>query len=306
MREDKYLSINGKAQFLSIRSSGSGLPLLLYLHGGPGDAALPLVAKYNRPLEDKFTLVIWEQRGAGKSYYPFSKEDPPTIQTFIEDIHSIVTHLLTRFQQERVYLLGHSWGSVLGLRFVQQYPQLVHMYIGCGQVVNMQRGTQLQYAFVRDKSRERNNRRVLERLTSLDISFQQDTWLEDLLFLTRQVIKYGGSLYGKSSCNKLVMDVLFSPEYRLSDLLNREKGSLQSIQFLWPELMKADFTTTTAFSVPVLFMEGREDRHVSSELAETYYNSITTSKQLYWFEKSCHFPQWSESEKFNEIMFSLV
>lgn len=135
--ESEFVVINGCNQFLSMRSSGQVKPILLYLHGGPGDAALPLVTKYNSSLEAYFTVVVWEQRRTGKSYYPFAKQESITISLFLEDINAITEYLLKKYKQEKLYLVGHSWGSVLGLKFCKLHPEKVHAYIGCGQVVNM-------------------------------------------------------------------------------------------------------------------------------------------------------------------------
>lgn len=128
--ERSKMDINGVPQFVSIRAEKENAPLLVYLHGGPGDAALPLVMKYNKALEQQFTVVVWEQRGAGKSYYKF--DGSITIDVFLHDLHTLVSYLLSRFHQNSLYLVGHSWGSILGLRFAQAYPEFVRTYIGCG------------------------------------------------------------------------------------------------------------------------------------------------------------------------------
>lgn len=302
----EYIEINGKSQCISTRSNGKDLPLLLYIHGGPGDAALPLVNKYNKALEDEFTVVVWEQRGAGKSFYPFTKEENLTIQTLVDDMDVIINLLLARHNQSKVYLVAHSWGTVLGLTYIQLHPELVQAYIGCGQVVNMAKGAQQQYDFVVQQNEAANNKKVLERLRSIDLSYTQETWLKDLLFVTKQVVKYKHSVYGKTSYGSFVRDFLLSPDYSLKDLLNREKGSLQSIQYFWPELMSVNFENITAYEVPIMFIEGRYDDHVSSTLAKEYYDTIRTDKQFHWFEESAHFPQWEEAEKFNKIMRDFV
>ena len=143
--EQSKINLNGVPQFISIRAEKENAPLLIYLHGGPGDAALPLVLKYNKMLEQQFTVVVWEQRGAGKSYYQF--DGPVTIDVFLNDLHTLVKYLLSRFHQNSLYLIGHSWGSILGLRFVQAYPELVRAYIGCGQVVNMRKSSKTAYEY---------------------------------------------------------------------------------------------------------------------------------------------------------------
>lgn len=106
--EQTKLMINDILQYVSIRSEAENAPLLLYLHGGPGDAALLLVMKYNKELEKCYTVVIWEQRGAGKSYYEFDRT--VTIDDFLQDIYELTKYLLDRFLQPSIYLLGHSWG----------------------------------------------------------------------------------------------------------------------------------------------------------------------------------------------------
>lgn len=300
------MELNGKKQSISIKTNGEDLPLLLYIHGGPGDAALPLVSKYNKGLENHFTVIVWEQRGSGKSYYPFTRETTISVNDFIVDMEQLCLYLLDRFKQEKLYLIGHSWGSVLGLKFTTMFPQYLHRYIGVGQVVNMAKSSLYAKEYALNKNTKVGNDKLVERLKAIDCSYTGANWLENLLFVTGQVVKHGGSLYGKKSYNKFMADFIFSREYSLTDLLNRQKGSLQSIQFLWQELMGVDFENVVHFDVPVSFIEGRHDSHVSSELAWQYYEAITSPKEFYWFEDSAHFPQWEEPEKFNSILISMV
>lgn len=300
--EQRNIPINGAGQYISLRSQKEQAPLLVYLHGGPGDAALPLVLKFNRELEDYFTVAVWEQRGAGKSYYPFTGNSNITIDTFIEDLHQLVLFLLEKFHQEKVYLVGHSWGSVLGLRFISKYPQYVDTYIGCGQVVNMKKTSQAAYHYVMEHA----GAKVKWKLERIDCSYTGEHWMQDLLFVTKQVVKYKGSLYGKKNYNALMMPFLFSRYYTVLDLVKRVKGGQQSIKYLWQELMQIDFENTVHYKVPIIFAEGRYDKHVSSDLAADYYERIQSEKELVWFEHSCHFPQWSENSKFNQLLIGLL
>lgn len=299
--EQRKMLINGSWQYVSIRSEKKNAPLLLYLHGGPGDAALPLVLQYNKELETCFTVVVWEQRGAGKSYDAFDG-GALTLDTFLKDLQSLVELLLARFRKDSLYLVGHSWGSVLGLQFIQSHPELVRAYIGCGQVVNMKKSCRIAYAYAVDHA----DQKALKRLKEIDCSYTADNWLNDLLFVTKQVVKHQGSLYGRSNYNDLIKPFLFSKHYTLFDLYRRQKGSLRSIQALWQELMQVDFEGITQYQSPVLFVEGRYDSHVSSALAKKYFDTIETEKQFFWFEKSGHFPQWSENDRFNKLLIGLL
>lgn len=297
--EQVSLKKNGVLQYVSIRAERKNAPLLLYLHGGPGDAALPLVMKYNRELEKSYTVVIWEQRGAGKSYYQF--QEAVTIDDFLQDLYELTKYLLDRFAQAALYLLGHSWGSVLGLRFIQLHPELVHTYIGCGQVVNMRKSCQEAYDFACRHA----GKKEWKRLQKIDCTYTADSWLKDLLFVTGQVVKHKGSLYGQTNYQKLITPFLGSKYYTISDLIRRQKGSLQAIQYLWQELMQVNFEGQTRYQVPIILIEGRHDSHVSSALAKKYFDTIETKKKFYWFEESCHFPQWSENERFHKVMDQL-
>lgn len=296
------IELNGIRQFVSIRTEKEGLPLLLYLHGGPGDAALPLILKFNKALENNFTVVVWEQRGAGKSYYPFDAKDKISIDLFLDDLYELTKYLLNRFRQKSLYLVGHSWGSVLGLRFTHAHPEFVKTYIGCGQVVNMQKSCKNSYEFALKHA----DKKTLVRLKKIDCTYRSANWLNELLFVTKQVVKNKGSFYGKSNYNNLITPFLVSKCYTLGDLVRRQKGSFQSIKFLWQELMQTNFESLTHFGTPVVFVEGRHDSHVSSALVKEYFDAIQTQKSFYWFEKSCHFPQWSESEKFNRLLCDIA
>lgn len=301
VNEQMKLPLNGVDQYISIRGERPGAPLLLYLHGGPGDAALPLVRKYNRGLEAHFTTVVWEQRGAGKSYYKW-QEGAVTMETFMQDLQALTRLLLDRFQQEKLFLVGHSWGSVLGLRFIQRCPESVRCYVGCGQVVNMEKSCREAYDFARAHGDEK----AQARLRTIDCAYTGEHWLDDLLFVTGQVVRHQGSLYGKRNYNSLVWPFIASPQYSVYDLIRRQKGGMQALRSLWPELMHTNFEGQTRFDVPVVFIEGRHDHHVSSALAREYFDTIETDKQFYWFERSGHFPQWSESERFNQLMAELA
>ncbi len=182
----------------------------------------PLVLKYNQALEKNFTVVVWDQRGAGKSYYPFAEDTSVTIETFLQDLYFLVQYLLERFRQEKLYLWGHSQGSVLGLYFIQRHLEYICTYIGCGQVVNMKKSCRiaLEYAWNHANSRERY------RLENINSTYTGENWLEELLFVTRLVVKYKGSLYGEHSYAKLAWPFLFSGLYSPADLPRHQKGSL--------------------------------------------------------------------------------
>ena len=123
-------------QWISIRGRNTANPILLYLHGGPGTPVMPLFRHFQAPLEDHFIVVQWEQRGAGKSFSWKIPKETMTIEQFISDLQVLIELLRKRFNKEKIYLMGHSWGSVFGTYTVQRYPELFYAYIGVGQATD--------------------------------------------------------------------------------------------------------------------------------------------------------------------------
>lgn len=160
--------------------------------------------------------------------------------------------------------------------------------------INMKKSCRIAYNFALEYA----GGKALERRRKIDCTYTDKGWLKDLLFVTGQVVKHKGSLYGKTNDCNLITPFLNSKYYSISDSIRRQKGSLQAIQYLWQELMQVNFEGQTKYRVPIVLVEGRYDSHVSSALAKEYFDQMESPKQFYWFEKSCHFPQWSESQRF--------
>lgn len=299
---NKWYSINGVKQFVHVISTNPEHPILIYLHGGPGDSALPLVRHFNSRLSEKYTLIIWEQRGSGKSYYKFSEEEQLTIDDFVADLKILIDTLLMEFGKEQVCLMGHSWGSIIGMKFILSYPELVKYYIGVGQVISAHNMFEESKTYLMSHT---DDPAVQERLSSLDITFRQDTWYSDLMFLMGQLIGQGVSLYGKQSYFSLYKYFIFSGSYSLADCIRRLKGSKQSIIKLWREVAETDFSSQKEFGVPIVLVEGQYDYHVSSGVAFDFYQKVMSPKRYYCMENTAHFPQWTRADAFNAIINSL-
>ncbi|MGX7025314.1 alpha/beta fold hydrolase [Vagococcus hydrophili] len=288
--------INGVDLSFSInKQTNSNKPILLYLHGEPGDSCIPLTQKFNSELEKEFIFVNLEQRGSGLSYYKFSDSSKLSIEDIVNDIFVFINYLLKRFNQEKVILVGHSWGSVLAIKLIQNHPEIILKYIGIGQVINMKKNIEYQQSFLKEKG-------VAEKIINFE---DEKALIADSLSLTRLIVKNGGSLYKQTNYSKLIFPFLFSKSYSLKSLIHRVKGSNQSIQYFWKELMDINFEEIDHFSIPIYFFEGRHDYHVSSEMVNEFSKKIKSSVSLVWFENSGHFPQWEESQKFNQCIIDI-
>jgi pimeloyl-ACP methyl ester carboxylesterase len=132
------VELGGVRQWILIRGEDRTKPVLLWLHGGPGSPTMPMAHRYDRELLEHFVVVHWDQRGAGKSFDPALRPEDLTPERYIEDTHQLIQHLQGRLGAERVYLVGHSWGTLVGVEVVRRYPELVRAYVGMGQVLGIE------------------------------------------------------------------------------------------------------------------------------------------------------------------------
>jgi pimeloyl-ACP methyl ester carboxylesterase len=308
------VDIDGVEQWLLIRGKSINNPVLLFIHGGPGSAEGPLVCHYNQKLEDYFIVVNWDQRGAGKS---FSKKIPietMTISQFISDTYQIVELLRNKFNQDKILVIGHSWGSILGILAVQKYPRLFHAYIGVGQFVNGKENERLSFEYAFNTAQKTNNQKAVRILNEINSPIPYWTmatdgdWFNRLQKQRKWLLKLGGCVYGERDYHKLIKVFLDAPEYTMSDSVKWIKGNYFSIKAMWPEIIRLDLAKQVPkLEVPVYFLIGRHDYNTPFELAEEYINQQEApQKEFYWFDNSAHSPLYEEADKFNDILIEKV
>jgi len=296
-------------QTLLIRGRSMDDPVLLYLHGGPGSTELPLVRHYNSVLEDHYVVVLWDQRGAGKSYSLFLDSKTLTIDRMLQDTHELVELLRKRFNKKKIYLVGHSWGSMLGLATAHKYPELLYAYIGIGQAIDFQEGERLSLQYTLQQARETKNEKAVKELEGLkDYPALNDHWISDVLTERKWLGQFGGVMYGKKGMQDLFL-VKRPPEFTLFDFVPFALGSVRSLKSLWPQILQyGDFRKIAPeLEVPVYFVTGRHDYNVPFALVEEYFQLVKAPrKRMVWFEQSAHMPNFEEPGKFNEFMINTV
>jgi pimeloyl-ACP methyl ester carboxylesterase len=298
----EQITLGGLKQWVLIRGDDTEKPLLLFLHGGPGMPAIPFEHEM-RELEESFIVVIWDQRGAGKSYSDNIPKESMNIRQFVADTYELIQMLLKRFHKERLYLIGHSCGSILGVLTVQQHPELIYAYIGIGQIADMVENERLSYEFVLNKALESKNEAAITELRKIQPPYRDK--IDDLMIQRKWLGKFGGVVFEEVNYNKLIAIVKEAPEYTVGDLLKIEPGSLFSTKCLWDELLSINFFKQAAkLDVPVYFFLGRHDYNTPFVLAEEYFAKLVANKgkQIIWFEDSAHIPILEEREKFINIL----
>jgi pimeloyl-ACP methyl ester carboxylesterase len=297
----------GKAdQWVRERSEDLANPIVLYLHGGPGTSQLTSNRRNTRALERYFTIVNWDQRGAGKSYVAIRDANAMNIDQFVDDTRDLTEHLLHKFGQKRLVLVGHSWGTVIGALTVARSPDLYSCYVGIGQISNMAEGEMLSYRWVLDQARQRHRRRAIRSLERIGPPPYAGDWRKKTVTERSYVARFGGEVRASrgGAMGMVLRGLLVSPEYTLRDRVNYFRGVLESMRILWPQLLEVDlFEQVPEMQLPVFFMEGRHDWEVPSILSARYFEALRApSKRLIWFENSAHLPNAEERDRFNQIM----
>lgn len=305
------VNLGGVDQWILIRSESIDNPVLLFLHGGPGTSELGLLRKYNLPtLEQHFTVVVWDQRGAGKSYKAINPVSGMTIDQLISDTHELTLMLRQRFNQEKICLAGHSWGSALGVLTVNKYPELYFAYVGIGQVVNMVEGERISYKWTLEQAIKADDTKSIKKLKAIGEPPYSGKWQSKTITERAILGKYGGEVYGNTKGGLFITlkSLTKATEYSWMDRINFFRGIFASMRLIWPQLMKVNLLEQAPeLKVPVYFLEGKHDYEVPSILAEQYYIMLKApSKELIWFENSAHFINAEEAGKFNDVFINLV
>jgi pimeloyl-ACP methyl ester carboxylesterase len=296
--------LNGHPHWILLRGRDKSMPLLLFVHGGPGSAEMALAHRSMNLLEEHFVCVNWDQRGAGKSFAP--KPDPRTmtISQFVDDVIALIEVLRARFHQEKVFLVGHSWGTVLAMKVAAARPDLLHALVAVSQVVDMQRGEKISYGFVLDRARAAGNRKAMRALQKIGAPPYADG---DVFIQRRWLSEYHGDFHTMNMLDFLSI-MLDAPEYTLGDVIRFVRGARWTNALVWNELMTVSFLKEApSLSIPVTFFLGRHDRTTPPELSVELHEAIEApAKGIVWFEGSAHMLNIEEPEKFQRELVAVL
>ncbi len=306
------VDIGGVDQYLIIRGVDSIKPVLLFLHGGPGSPESGFVQKYNPDLETEFVVVHWEQRGAGKSYSKSIPVESMNVEQFISDTKELSEYLIKRFNQEKIYIMGHSWGSYLGILTIEKYPELYHCYLGIGQVSNQYRSEKISFDWIKEQAEKRQDKKALDKIEDLAFPGKEDCskeWINFLMVERSYVDKFGGGIFHdyEGVWDKL-SPVLNAKEYSLKDKFNFGLGSVFSLKHLWEEIITTNLTEKVdSIQIPVYIFQGLYDYQTSYIVAKEFYEQLQAPKKDFiTFDKSAHCPIFDEPEKFNKKLKEII
>jgi pimeloyl-ACP methyl ester carboxylesterase len=300
--ELKTVEINGTNQTLLLRGESRKNPILLFLHGGPGTAQISFARKYLKEVERDYVVVNWDQRGAGLSYSRKVPRESMTISQFIEDTRAVAELLLAWSGQEKLFVVGHSWGSVLGTLTAARYPHLFHAYVGMGQAASMADNEAVSYRFTLETAKQRGIAGAVRELERIGPPPYRDIRHVEI---QRKWLGSFGGVIRQGNVDRLFMDaMLHANEYTLTDFFKFQLGALFSLRHMWGELMTVNLPVQVPrLEVPVYYILGRYDQTCPSQLAAAYLDELSAPyKELTWFENSAHMLMVEEPDRFAEVM----
>jgi proline iminopeptidase len=290
----RKIHIGGIDQWISVRGFDRRNPILLFIHGGPGFPMMPTSWYFGRGWEEYFTVVHWDQRGAGKTYVSNDPEAvAPTLTQarMIADAEEVITWLRKEFGKDKIFVLGHSWGSFVGLQIAQRRAEWLHAYIGMGQVTYSMESERRGWAFAMQRARAAKNEEAVRDLQSI-APYAQDgrppPW-KSIELQRKWLTFYGGAVRGRKRFDHEIVGTALSPDYTDEEVQSIWIASDFSESRLLEGVLNVDFRNVTELRCPMILFNGRDDYNVSATLAAEWFERLKAPlKKLVWFERSAH------------------
>ncbi len=307
--EKVFLDINHSRQGMIIKGRNINNPIILVLHGGMPEYFL--TKRYPLNIEDDFTVVWWDQRGAGLSNNSKKGKEVISLELLMDDTLAVTKYLLERFGKEKIYLLGHSGGSFLGVHVAQRNPELYFAYIGIAQMSYQIKSEIIALEYMKAEYNKIKDEKMLKKLENIVIQEQEEVPKEYIQIRDVAMHRLGiGTTHKmKNIITEIFLETLFFPEYTIKEKLAFWVGKSKSgISVLWNEMIKQDLSLkVTNFKIPIYFLHGKYDYTCSYELSKSYFYVIDAPvKGFYTFENSAHSPHFEEPNQFKEILLNDV
>ena len=276
------VDIGGIKQWVSIKGTNKGNPVLLFLHGGPGNSAMSYASKFSGELQKHFVVVHWDQRESGKTAELNASDKPLSAALIESDAIEVINYLRRRFSQDKIHVMGHSWGGFLALKIAADHPDLLKACLAVSPMVNQLESERMSLKWMLDKAKQENNQEALKELQEVSIPFANG---EQLYFHRSWLLK----MAGRKSPAKSFVETWAT---KWLDVFNEASA----INF---------FVTAPQIECPVYFLVGHKDYQTHFKVTEDYYNLLKApAKELYWFENSGHNLTASDPGRLQEIVIN--
>lgn len=298
---EEYIPINGISQYLFHCGTDYKNPVMLFLHGGPGSTESIYSYTFQKKWEDIFTVVHWDQRGAGKTLTVNPDEDTfPTIDLLLNDLNEICNYLKKKYIKEKIIIMGHSWGTVLGSLYVQAHPENVEYYIGVGQVIDMMENEKVAYDKATEVITNSNNKHALKKLKSLGDYPGKNLDISSIRKFRKLQSKYNLSTDISFS---LIKDFIKSPIFQFSDIkafMDAPKANKSLYSYLEKFSL---YSKPKKYDIPIFYISGDNDWVIPYVISQKYLNTIDAPyKKLYLIPSAGHLTMMDEPDLFFEAL----
>jgi pimeloyl-ACP methyl ester carboxylesterase len=302
IQESYKVEIGGVNQWLYVRGQDSANPVILFVHGGPASPISPVMWTYQRPLEEYFTVVNYDQRGAGKTYLeadPASVEPSLHIDRYVKDTTEIAAYVAKRYHKRKVILVGHSWGTIVGMKAALARPDLFYAYVGIGQVINAHDNERISFDFAVEQARQHGNTQASAELAGIAPYPGAGAITREKIIVARKWAQYYGGLTAfRSESGYYFNAPLLSPEYDRTAVAAIDQGSMLTLSRVLDEFLAVDLKPVRRFPIPVIMFMGRHDYSTPSAPTQAWLDRVQAPyKKGVWFENSSHLVQFEEPGK---------
>lgn len=286
-------NIGGIQQVLKLKGKDITKPILLYLHGAGGNnySLITNADKLTSKLQEHFIVALWDQRDYGKTFEINKSAKPLTVKLIVNDTKEVIDYLLKKFDRKKLYLAGHSMGSVEGIYIADKYPEILYAVIEMSPAVNGIESQKIGLSMLQKHFKKINNQRAVKELATIKLPARD---FESLF------IKY-----------------IWQTEYDGEHVTDTVREQIKPMMKQWMESSAASlsnevfemnfFKQFPALKCPVYFFVGRKDFTTNASLSEKYYKKLKApKKELFWFEKSAHGIPDTEPELMQNIIIDKI
>ncbi|WP_312640319.1 alpha/beta hydrolase [Hydrogenoanaerobacterium sp.] len=314
IQKAEYITIGGVEQYIQIRGQDIYNPVIIMLHGGPGNSMAYYSYGWQADLEQDYTIVHWDQRGCGNTYYRNKKVKKPTLDLLLSDLDELVEYICLEYEKETVIIMGHSWGTFLGGIYSGEHPEKVSAYIAISQMLNFKKSEQIsaqEAVRLANAAGKTQDAQEISETLELIMAYQKLDKPEatELMKFRQLKEKYLPSQYG----DKMVPLLLFSPYMTFNDLkwmlsfdkLIESNSELYEVLFSDGKLSMYDYNLQ--YEVPVIIIAGDCDWTTPYRMAFSYFNDISApNKELITIENTGHIPFVDKPKYFSEALLKAL
>ena len=305
--------LGGVDQAVMIRAADPDKPVILYLSGGPGQTDLAFARVLLEPLTQDFVVAVWDQRGTGKSYDALDPTSALTLEQAVADTIELSEHLAQRFTEEKIYLLGESWGSTLGVLAVQERPDLFHAYVGSGQMISQRETDRIIWRDLLAYADRTGNGALYDQILTLGEPPYRDTpWANSIVMgyypLLETAYTPPTAYLQRGEASGIGPFGIFGNEYGFVDKVNVLRGLVDMFSLMYPQLQEIDFRRdVTALEVPVYVLDGAHELRGRRDLAHHWFEGLTAPhKELITYEDAGHSVVFEEADAFRQLMTETI